>query len=98
MAEAITAGCRVAGVVAPVASFKRLGTVEGKARAAKVSPCKFWESVKAMPCQPSRSAIWASAAARPTVGNVPSQNSAMEPPADFLGHSAGVLRTELVAR
>src|SRR6266540_2022204 len=75
IAEAITAGWRVAGFVAPVASLMRCVACAASASAAKVSPWRFCESVNAMPSQPSRSTISASAAARPAVGNVPSQNS-----------------------
>src|SRR5689334_15664209 len=97
MADAITAGCRVAGLLAPVASFSRCVTCAASASGANVSPCRFCQSVRARPSQPSRSAISATGIARPTVGNVPSQNSTMDPALHLLAHFARLLRVEFVA-
>src|SRR5438067_7723798 len=75
MAEAMTAGWRVAGLVAPVASVIFVVHRAAMARAAKTSPPRFCESVKASPSQPSSSAIVAISAMRPGTGKVPNQNS-----------------------
>src|SRR5262245_60480798 len=97
MADAITAGWRVAGLVAPVASLIRRVACAAMARAAKVSPLRFCESVNASPAHPRASAISASARVRPATGNVPSQNSTMQALLDLAAHVTHARFVELVA-
>src|SRR6266542_2546034 len=75
IADATTAGWRVAGLEVPVDRVMRSVVGAASAKAANVSPPRFCESVKASPSQPWRSAICANSTARPAIGNVPSQNS-----------------------
>src|SRR3974390_2283641 len=64
MADAVTAGCRVYGLVTPVLSRMTVVAPIDLPRATKVSPNRFCVSPNVIPSQPSSSAFWDAGPAR----------------------------------
>ncbi len=89
MADAVTAGFRVTGLVTPVPSPIRSVTEAAMASAAYVSPLWCWLSVNKSPSQPCASTRRAMRAMRPGAGKLIVQSSM-----GFLTYSDGVSQVE----
>src|SRR4051812_45345677 len=86
MADAVTAGWRVYGLVTPVPSFNRVVRCAASARPTYVSPTRCWESTNTMPSQPAASARSARAPANWGMGTEGVQSSTKLLFLALLGH------------